>query len=109
MKCKMKRTFMNILKINNCFNCINYCSDEYIAIANTKVNIYYLASRCLLISYDDIFIAFNKKIKLFLKDAIINRDTVLPLWITKDELLYIKNNSLYNLVELSLNIHIAIL
>lgn len=107
MKCKRKRTILDLFEIYTCDNCPNYCADEYLQIANTRINIYYLATRCLDIDYDDNFIAFNKKTKKFLIEALYTKSFI--IWLTREERIYINNEPLYNIIELSNDIHIIVL
>lgn len=109
MKCRKKRTLFDLLTIYKCDNCPNYLLDEYIVIEGVKINIYYLASRCKEIEYDDCYVAFNNNIKVFLKEGILNYSKITMIWITKDELYLLDNEYLFLLVNLKKPIHIVVL
>lgn len=107
MKCKRKRTIFDLFEIYTCDKCINFCEDEYLQIANTSINIYYLATRCLITDYDDLFIAFNKKMRKFVKEAVYTDSLI--IWLSRKERMLLDNEYLYNIIELSNDIHIIVL
>ena len=109
MKCERKRDLFNIFEVFTCDDCEYYCKDEFIFMGETRINIYYLASRCKLIEYDDEYIAFSKKLKMFIKDCILNQYNILCIWLKRDELELINDRYIYALYELIDDIHICIL
>lgn len=109
MKCHKKRTLFDLLTIYKCDNCPNYLKDEFIVIEGVSINIYYLNSRCKENDYDDDYIAFNKKIRIFLKEGIINRQSVIIIWINKEELNLLNDECLFSLTRLGKPLHIAVL
>ena len=78
MNCKENRSIFNLFKIFSCDSCDSFYKDEEFVIGKRKVSIYYSENKCKYINFvkEDENIYFNPKIKLFLKDAIINNDNL---------------------------------
>lgn len=80
------------MEIYTCKGCKYNLEDIKFTIGRNTVNIYYCNFRCNLVdSYNELI--YNKII-LFLKDAIINYDKILFLWIDNFDL-----ESSYELIE----------
>ena len=116
MKCSRKITLFNVFECFDCSGCVKYRHDEELFIEERKVNIYTSYIGCCdylklnpKINYD-LFIATNKRIKLFLKDIIINnlnnRDYIY-LWLDEFDLNSEYNmDIIYSLLDFGLDIHI---
>ena len=115
MKCNNKRTFFNVFNYYDCFGCKRFRKDEELIIEEKKVNIYNMYIGCVdYLNLDDyykeLYIALNKRIKLFLKDIIINNlygKNYIYLWLDEFDL----NNDysmeiIYSLLDFDLDIHI---
>lgn len=106
--CKEKRTLFNLFDIYDCKKCKLLRKDEFYTIGEINFNIYHLNDLCILnetLELDD-FINSNK-MKLFLKDAIINQCNNIILWldefdIEKDE------DDFYNLLAFQKDIQIIV-
>ncbi|HBP25833.1 MAG TPA: hypothetical protein DD618_02655 [Acholeplasmatales bacterium] len=73
MECKTKRTFLDLLTIYNCKNCPHQVTDEQIIIGRGTIGIYHLFEGCALLKTDrEQLISTSKKLRILLKDAIIN-------------------------------------
>lgn len=105
MNCKERRTIYNLFKIFDCQSCNSFIKDEEFVVGRRKVNIYYSINKCKLDDFIDFkeSIYFNKKIKMFLKDAILNQGNILVLWLDED---IINNDIIELLLEFDLDIHI---
>ncbi len=109
MNCKEKRSIFNLFKVHNCNSCDYLRKDEEYYIGNTRVNIYYSNNGCKeinIINNEDLTY-YNPKISLFLKDAIVNRNDIIFLWIDdiKEEE---KMDLIEHLLGFDLDIHIMI-
>lgn len=79
MKCYNNRTLFNVFDYYDCSKCTRFLKDEELFIEERKVYLYHSYKGCIdylqlnpRINYD-LYIAKNKRIKLFLKDMVINQ------------------------------------
>lgn len=114
-KNKEKRNLFNLFEIYDCCGCNKYRIDSSFQVCNNYVNIYYLDNNCFENEDIDELIAFNKKLKIILKDAIINKsnklnDDFIFIWLLRKEeyLVYKSYELIYDLLEFENNIHILI-
>lgn len=78
-KCLKKRTIFDFFKFLDCNGCDYFKSDEEISIGNNSIYLYYL-KKCDLIEYNiDYLFLSSKKVRLFLKDAIIFQNEIIIL------------------------------
>lgn len=107
MNCKENRSIFNLFKIFNCEDCDSFYKDEEFVIGKRKINLYYSINKCKYVNIvkEENNIYFNSKVKLFLKDAILNSDNILILWVNKNE---INDDLIEQLLEFDLDIHIMI-
>lgn len=105
MKCFEKRTIFNFWEYANCNKCKYNLVDEEIIIGNNKIYIYNIRT-CSKESIDnnEIFLK-NKKVRLFLKDCVINQKSIIFL-ILED--FYLEKNIKWieGFLEENINIHI---
>lgn len=101
--CKRKRTFFDLFVFYDCNDCKLLVSDEYYNIGNLNVNIYYI-ERCLLNVSNDEIIA-SDKLKILLKDSIINQSNNIIIWLDKFD--FDRNEQLiYDLLSFDLDVQI---
>ncbi len=101
--CKSKRTFFDLFMFYDCKDCKLLVSDEYYNIGDLLVNIYYI-ERCLLNENNDEIIK-SDKLKILLKDSIINQRNNIIIWL--DEFDFEKNEQLvYDLLSFNLDVQI---
>lgn len=82
MKCERRRTLLNLFEVYDCKKCEYYHDDEYFVVGNTHIFVYYLFNLCHLDNENiDYLFYYSRKITLFYKDAIINHDNILFLFI----------------------------
>lgn len=74
--CQKRRTFFDLFKLYSCKECILSEKNEYYVIGEVNVNVYYL-NRCILNENN----IFDKKLKILLKDAILNQDNNIIVWL----------------------------
>lgn len=87
----------------DCKDCKLLVSDEYYNIGDLLVNIYYI-ERCLLNENNDEIIE-SDKLKILLKDSIINQRNNIIIWL--DEFDFKKNEQLvYDLLSFDLDVQI---
>jgi hypothetical protein len=73
MECKTKRTFLDLFEVYECKNCPHQVTDEQIIIGRRTIGIYHLFEGCGLLKTDcESLIATSKKMRILLKDAVIN-------------------------------------
>ena len=103
--CKKKRTLLNLFDVFSCDDCPIRREDEEYVIGENRVFIYHLDDGCILndLSEDDLI--NSKKMKLFLKDAIINQNKVIILWLDSFDIEK-KEIDLLNLASFDMDIHI---
>ena len=80
--CKKPRTFYNLFDVFSCDNCPLLIKDEEYIVGENKIYIYHLNDGCILhndLSKEDLI--NSKKMRLFLKDAIINQENIIVLWL----------------------------
>lgn len=112
MKCKEKRSLFDLFKVFTCNECTYNVKDEELTIGGNIVNIYYLDHNCLDDKLDDLYIANNKKLKIFLKDLIYcaynKRDDII-IWINREENKLLENMKIiYNLLTFENDLHILV-
>ena len=95
-----------------CNDCTYNVKDEEITIGGNIVNIYYLDHNCLYDKLDDLYIANNKKLKIFLKDLIYctynKRDDII-IWINREENKLLEDMKIiYNLLTFENDLHILV-
>lgn len=79
MKCFEKRTIFNFWEYLSCDKCKYKLDDEEIIIGNNKIYIYNIKICCKeSIDNDNLFLK-NKKVKIFLKDCVINQNKIIFL------------------------------
>ena len=107
MNCKENRNIFNLLKIYSCSDCDSYYKDEEFVIGKRKINLYYSENKCKFIDIikEEDSIYFNPKVKLFLKDMVLNAGNILALCVNKSD---INNDIIEHLLEFDLDIHIMI-
>ena len=121
MKCTNPRNIFNLFAISDCKGCPKYCRDEELVIGDVTVRIYYINNGCKDLKEinkskynkdNHLEIATSKKLRLFLKDIMINelynRDYIY-LWLHDFDL----NNEydmniIYSLLEFGLDIQLII-
>lgn len=105
--CKKSRTFFDLFKIYSCDECKLLFEDDYYNIGETNVNIYYI-ERCILSNNEYIDnVMESTKLKLLLKDAILNNDNNIIVWLDKFDI--IKDESLlFDLLEFELDVQIIV-
>ena len=104
--CLKQRTFLNLFEVSNCDGCSLLRQDEEYKVGEHSLYIYHLDSGCILnkdLSKDDL--TNSKKMKTFLKDAIIHQNEILVLWLDdfnpeKQELDFL------NIMSFDLDVHI---
>ena len=104
--CQKKRTFYNLFEVSTCDKCPCIKEDEEYKVGENKMYIYHLDDGCILnksLSKEDL--VNSKKMRLFLKDAILSQDEILILWLywfnpNQNEQLFL------NLMSFSLDVHI---
>jgi len=110
MNCKKKRTIFNLFEVLNCDSCTYHKLDEEFYIGNIKISIYYLEDYCEYFFKDikdkDLFVINSKKIRTFLKDAIISKmknENIIILWLDSFDI-----NLHYELLEMLLGFELDI-
>lgn len=104
--CQRKRTFYNFFEVFDCNNCKCIKEDEEYIVGENTMYIYHLDDGCIMnksLSKDEL--VNSKKMRLFLKDAIINQNDILILWLDSfdpDKEYY----DFLNLMSFSLDVHI---
>jgi len=77
MRCKPKRNIFNLFQVLTCENCPNKRNDEFIYIGRNVIAIYYVFDSCLDLEIDkDLIFPNVEKLKILLKDAILNQDKI---------------------------------
>lgn len=77
MKCNLKRSIFTLFEVFNCENCKYKQNDEFIYIGRNVIGIYYLFDDCLNLEMDkELLIGDSSKLKLLLRDAIINQEEI---------------------------------
>ena len=72
-KCNQTRTMFNLFQIYNCHNCDKFKEDEFIKIGNQIIAIYYIFNQCEFLGINkDVLVYNSKKVKILLKESIIN-------------------------------------
>ena len=104
--CIKKRTFYNLFDVFSCDNCPVLRKDEEYIVGENKIYIYHLNDGCIIkkdLSKDDL--VNSKKMRLFLKDAIINQGNIMVLWLDSFD---VKKNELdfLSLASFDMDIHI---
>lgn len=103
--CEEKRTLFNLLNIYDCHQCEKYRKEESYKIGEVSFNIYYIKKGCSKIIYQDIDLLFSKRLKLFLKDAIIYQNKIVVVWLDEFDInkdTYI----LYDLLSFEEDVHL---
>ena len=104
--CKKERTFFNLFEVYTCNDCPLLRKDEEYIVGEKMMYIYHLDDGCILnksLSKDDLI--NSKKMRVFLKDAILNQDSYLILWL--DLFDPNKNEELFlNLMSFDQDVHI---
>lgn len=105
--CLNRRTIFDFYTYHDCEKCCFMNDNEEIRIGNKNIFLYYLR-KCDVIEYDiDLLFLYSNKVKLFLKDCIINQNLI--TFLIFDDF---RMNSLYSLEELlefGSDIHILII
>lgn len=115
MKCFKDKTIFNLFEYSSCEGCACFIEDKIITIGEVRINLYYIHEGCnqLLFKNDYYYhleIFLSKKLKLFLKDIIINKiknNNLFFLWLDNFDLNNEFNmNILYDLLEFEEDIYI---
>ncbi len=106
--CKKKRTLYNLFDVFSCENCPVLIKDEEYVISENKIYIYHLYDGCILNELNEDELVNSKKMKLFLKDAIINKDKIIILWLDSFDVEK-REIDLMNLASFDMDIHIMTL
>ena len=75
-----KRTINNLFTMYSCNQCSNYQTDEVIFIGKNKIYLFPIKEKCKDIPLLEEDICFSKRIRLFLKDAILHPE-IIVLWL----------------------------
>lgn len=106
--CMKKRTFYNLFDVFDCNNCSLIKKDEEYIVGENKIYIYHLNNGCILnkdLSKDDL--VNSKKMRLFLKDAVLNQENIIVLWLDSFDL--IKNEfDFLSLASFDVDVHIIV-
>lgn len=106
--CQKKRTIFNLFEVYDCHDCKLLVKDEEYVVGEHTLYIYHLNDGCILnIDYSKEDVITSKKLKIFLKDAIINQDDILVLWLDSFSPNYQENDFL-NLISFDLDVHIIV-
>ena len=76
MICKDRKNIFNYFEVSKCDRCDYYLEDYSILVGSNYIYVYYI-NKCVLNEYDsELLFGFDKKVRLFIKDAIINQDKI---------------------------------
>jgi hypothetical protein len=82
MNCIKKRTVFDLFEVYKCDKCNYHKKDEFIYIGNNIVGIYHLFNNCKYLILDVDYLIFDsKKLKILLKDAILNYENILLIFV----------------------------
>ena len=104
--CQKKRTFFNLFEVFTCENCPCIKEDEEYVVGENKLYIYHLDNGCIMndgLTKDDL--VNSKKMRAFLKDAVINQNDILILWLDSFDVDK-RDNDFYSLMSFGLDVHI---
>ena len=104
--CQKRRTIFNLFEVSSCSSCKVLIKDEEYVFGEHTLYIYHLNDGCVLNEdYSKNEVINSKKLRTFLKDAIINQDKVLVLWLDSFNPDY-RDNDFLNLLSFDLDVHI---
>lgn len=107
--CCKKKTIFNFFKISDCENCYHLRKNDEIKIGDRSIYLYYLRECDYIIKDVDYLFLLSCKVRLFLKDCIINEKIVIPLILEELKFSYNDYNMMEVLIGLGNDIHILII
>lgn len=108
MKCKNKRTIFNLFDVLDCRDCEKHLQDEDFDIGGMGIHVYRIHVGCEEVKMSAVEVAFSKKLKLFLKDAIYHqKDNLVFLWENEFDIESI-GDDIYDLLSFDEDAHILV-
>lgn len=108
MNCLFKRDIFNFYEYKDCKKCKGYLEDKEFLIGRNRIYLYYLRD-CTLIDVNlDVLFNYEKKVKLFLKDAVLSHEKIITLVLEMNEFEK-RMEEISSFLDLEMDIHILII
>ena len=106
--CQKKRTFFNLFEVFDCKGCPCIKNDEEYVVGENMMYIYHLNDGCIFNKDQSKEELVNgKKLRLFLKDAIVNQNNIIVLWLDYFDVNK-RDNDFYSLMSFGLDVHVLV-